>query len=799
MADINERKCMQMFFRILKKDLRRNRAMNVILLVFVLLSAMFVSSSASNILTLLTAQEDYFEMAGMSDYIIITKGIERDELGEAVESTGCADSFIVEPLIFLSEDDATIGGEKIENTPNLCLYSFEESALTYFTLENEPVTSLSRGEILLPSKLRNTLEINVGDVFALTLGETKKEFKVAGFVKDAMFGSTHVSSTRCLIAKSDFDEIYREPLVKEQQRAGAFASVFTADSKSFANAFMKSKISTILVADRGTINSMYVLDLAVSGVLLVVSIGLVLIAIVVLRFTINFTLSREWREIGVMKAVGISNSRIRGLYLVKYLAVSVFGAILGFFAGIPFGTLLLESASENMVIENESMYFVNVICAILVVVAVMGFCWGGTKRIKTLSPVSAVRDGTEGERFSRKSILSLSKSSMRPVAFLALNDILSSVKRYATMIVAFTLCLVFTLVTVNTISTLQSEELLEYFGTIKSDVYLINSGYVDYFEENGRKNMQRDFAEMEGVLEDEGMPGEVVGEIYIFSTLDAGENSFAGMLFQGNGTTVDEYAYSQGSAPQKTDEVAITSMVAEALDISIGDTFTYTDMDEKREVIVTGIFQSMMNMGNGVRLHEDAKINYSQAAGFNAYQIIFDDKCEKEEIERRMARLAEIYPDYRVMTGGEYADYFTGSSAMVAGVRNLLVPVLIIVCMLIAILMERSFIAREQGQIAMLRASGFTKGFVVRWHTLRMAFVLLISTVIGVALSTPVTQLLITPVFNLMGADTISYKINPLEAFVVYPLIFMVSTLVAVFFAAQSTKKITASQTSSIE
>ncbi len=44
-----------MFWRILKKDLKRKRAMNVILLVFIILASMFMSSGVSNIITVMTA------------------------------------------------------------------------------------------------------------------------------------------------------------------------------------------------------------------------------------------------------------------------------------------------------------------------------------------------------------------------------------------------------------------------------------------------------------------------------------------------------------------------------------------------------------------------------------------------------------------------------------------------------------------------------------------------------------------------------------------------------------------------
>ncbi|MBR5513609.1 MAG: hypothetical protein IKV85_06445 [Ruminococcus sp.] len=61
-----------MFLNILKKDLKRKKAMNVILLVFIILATMFVSSSANNILSVTSALDNYFKMANAPNYLVTT-------------------------------------------------------------------------------------------------------------------------------------------------------------------------------------------------------------------------------------------------------------------------------------------------------------------------------------------------------------------------------------------------------------------------------------------------------------------------------------------------------------------------------------------------------------------------------------------------------------------------------------------------------------------------------------------------------------------------------------------------------
>ena len=68
-----------MYLNILKKDLKRKKAMNVILLVFIILATMFVSSSVNNIVSVTTAMDNFFEISNVPDYFLALKGKETSQ------------------------------------------------------------------------------------------------------------------------------------------------------------------------------------------------------------------------------------------------------------------------------------------------------------------------------------------------------------------------------------------------------------------------------------------------------------------------------------------------------------------------------------------------------------------------------------------------------------------------------------------------------------------------------------------------------------------------------------------------
>ena len=58
-----------MFFDILKRDLKRKKTMNVIVLLFVILSLMFISSSVTNLTAVTGSLDSFFDKAGVGDYM----------------------------------------------------------------------------------------------------------------------------------------------------------------------------------------------------------------------------------------------------------------------------------------------------------------------------------------------------------------------------------------------------------------------------------------------------------------------------------------------------------------------------------------------------------------------------------------------------------------------------------------------------------------------------------------------------------------------------------------------------------
>ncbi len=789
-----------MYLNILKKDLKRKRAMNIILLLFIILATMFVSSSVNNIINVTTALDSYFEMADVPDYFAVTMNRNLAvAIDETVSSASAVDRYATENILFLSPDNFIYEDEDIVIDAGTNMVH-SDICMNYFLSDGSVLETVRQGEFYMTESKADALGVDVGDKLTIELNGVSREFVLADKIKDALFGSNQMTFTRYIISGEDFASFLSAENTEEYY-GGTLIYIYSSNIETVLPQIKPLVENSALTMDRAFMKFCYIFDMIVVGVLLVVSILFIVIAFVVLRFTISFTLSEEFREIGVMKAIGIGNFKIRVLYLVKYTGLSVIGAAIGLALSFPFGKMLMSVSSQTIIVGNQSPVLANILCAVLVIAVILLFCYGCTGKVKKLTPIDAVRNGQTGERFRKKSLMSLGRSRLPVTPFLALNDIVSSPRRYSIITLTFFLCLALLLMLSATVSTMNSDSLATAFGWADCDIYLDSKIIAECMLEDGHEKLERHLDKMEQTLAENGIPAKCFQEILFALPVSFGENESNIYIYQGTGSTMDMYEYTAGISPQNTDEIAITRIAADKLNANIGDTVTIKTIDGDKEYIISAFFQSMNMQGSGIRLHSDEYINYVQAqAGINT-QIAFTDHPDSREIKQRVKEIQRIFPDYKnIKTCAEAVADLVGVAGTLDAVKSFVVVLTIVLAALITVLMERSFIAKEQGEIALMKAVGTRNRNVYTYHTLRFLFVGTIAVMIGEIFAMPLTHLCIDPVFKMMGMElAVNYIINPVEMYLIFPGIILAAATVSAFLTSLYTRKIKSSDTANIE
>lgn len=783
-----------MYFRILKKDLKRKKSMNVILLIFIMLAATFIASSANNMISVITALDTYFEMAEVPDYWFSTTDYNSKKRFEEFAHENGYDYKPLD-LIMIDSNEIKLNGSKFEYSGSICISGLKNSIKVFDSSDNE-ITKVKDGEIYITSALFNEerYNFNISSKIQITIGDKTKDFILKGSTKDAEFGSESIGTTRFLVSENDFNYFHDKDTVIMNS-----INVYTDDS-GYLEKFNNLELNTLFNLDKITLKKMYFMDMLIALVMLIVSVCLILISMVILRFTINFTMSEEFREIGVMKAIGIGNRKIRGLYIVKYFAISIVGASIGLVLSIPFGKMMMKDVSKNFIIPNQNNIILNLICAAGTAAVVVLFCYFCTRKIKNFSPIDAIRNGENGERYSRKSIINLKKFRLSPIIFMALNDIFSGLKRFIAMIVIFILGLLLIIIPENTINTLQSDSRITMFNMAECD-HVISQELLFTSNTDYKKVMNDKLDNIKKVLDEHNIEAEIFQEAMFRMTVSFNGKKESSLAFQGLGdVTTDMYAYLEGTAPQNKREIALSKLVADRIGAKIGDTVEVKNGEQIKEYIITATLQSMNNMGEGIRFYQDEELDYSYVSGCFGIQIKYTDSPDNDELDQRKALLREIDPDNKICTPGEYIGYMIGDvSGQIGNIRNLILLVVLCINILVTVLMVKSFIAKEKGELAMLKAIGFNNSSLMAWQTIRIGIILLISIILGTLLSTPLSKLTVEPIFKMMGAISIEFEIVPIKVYLLYPLILLVFTVLAAWITSFQLKKISAYEVSNIE
>lgn len=793
-----------MLLHILKKDLKRKRTMNFILLLFIIMASTFLTSSVNNLITISNAVDYFLEMAKTPDFITVAVGNEGETpIDTFLESCEYVTEYDVMDMHTLIDDEIEITACAL--TPENHLYdkgntvfiaTIPEEFTKVFDETGEALV-LNQGELAIPRLQAEANDLQIGDILTISCEGKSRQFTIKTIIKDAVFGTQSISVKRLFISKEDYDWLYGEAKAVHTLLYGVNCS----DIEAFTKEFNKNNFQVMASVERTLVKMCYVLDMLIAGILIVVGICLILISFLILRFSIVFTLQEDYKEIGIMKAIGIRDIRMKEIYLLKYCVIAAFGAMLGLLASFPFEKLLLSQTMKNLVVADvKSKAQINILCALAIILIVILFCYGSTGKVKKFTAIEAIRNGGNGERYTDKKLLRLHKRKGMPsFIYMACNDVISNRKRYQVMAMIFCIGTLLILLPLKAIHTLQDKNIIRTFGMQTASVFIDTDGMEKYIMEDNNSLLKADLDEIRKTLREHGMEADVWVELEYMIPVYGNdpEEVYSYYTTQQFGKEEDDYDVIEGKIPVLSNEIMVTEVTARELGVGIGDTVYYQYPDREEEFIVTGIYQSMMNMGKGLRLSREAEIEYQYVAIVFSIQADIVSELDEDKLKEQVQ---EIFPNYKIVTCNEYANN------MIGGVREsldalqlLIVSVVIFINIMLTMLTMKTLITRERGEIAMLKSIGFSDKTLKGWQSMRILVVLVVAILSGTLLSGPLSEITITPIFSIMGATSIKLITRPFEAYVVYPLILLAVTGIAAYLCAGMVEKVELKEINTIE
>lgn len=274
----------------------------------------------------------------------------------------------------------------------------------------EKTNKLPDNPIYIPYVLKASANYMLGDDFNLKVAGKTYQYKIAGFIEEMMAGSPTSPNMVFLLHEDDFFQlrnsdngIYKTKMINVKlssiKQAPAFISkVNNYMSSQFPNSALRSSVGLEFVKFART-------GVASIGsyITIVFSILIVFVSLILAHFRIKNSIDSDMKNIGALKALGYTSYQLIASIILQFIILSASGSIVGI--GISY-TLLPNV--RNMFASNSGMVWelnFNLICFILSVLIISlssgSIAFLGSKRIKKLPPITALRGGVLTHSFKK--------------------------------------------------------------------------------------------------------------------------------------------------------------------------------------------------------------------------------------------------------------------------------------------------------------------------------------------------------------------------------------------------------------
>lgn len=762
----------------IKKDFARNKAINIIQWFFIILSAFLMASGAMVINKSFASINKLFAIARPPHFMQMHTGdINQAEIESFAKSLDYVTQWQISEM--LNMDGASIGFVKargdITERINLSDSMMDNGFVTqnkhfdYLLNLNNEIISISDGEIAVPVKYMRSYGLELGDRVIISEDNLYMEFVITDFVRDAQMASSLASSTRFMVSVSDYirlkDNIGRLEYLIEFMLTG------TDMIDSFSREYRKAGLP-----DNGTAVT-YPLFVMVNAlgegikaiIFVLVSLLLIFISVINLRFTILTGIEDDIKEIGTLKALGISHKEIQKLYMTKYKILSLSGCCLACLAAILCSGLFLADMELNYGKQELSLLdlVIPLVAVALVHLIIMYFCRRIFKRIRNITVVQAlIAQDASGRKIRKKKafglkLLRIERNTAIPMnLFLGIRELIINSGAWLLLLLVYALAICIMNIPANLNNTLRSPGFAAYMGSSVSDIR-IDLQLVDDINRKHDEIIRR-------LIADEEIKGFSDYAMCRYKML--AEDRVEEILIECGDYTDFDISFLEGRAPIKQGEIALSVMNARKLSLGLGDRIRLMLENEEESLQVSGIYQDVTNGGY------TAKMIYPYNGKDVVKYTYFIDLKEGIPVEDKADEYAKVFSFAKVIPMEDFLeqtfDIVLEPLSQVAFVANI---VAVFISLLITVLFLKLNITRSCSQIANMKAMGFSNMDIRLQYLFKTGITTLAGILLGIILSDNLGEAMLGGLISAagFGLSIIDFTIQPVQVFLLHP--FMIS------------------------
>lgn len=773
-----------MDIKILKNDIKRNLIGNMALVLFMTFAALLFIISVIIVIQLGASMSAMYEAAKPPHFLQMHKG---ELVQEKIDDFNASFEGLTQgqtlAMINIYGDDITVYGEKTlslsDSRLDISLVK-QNKELDLLLDSNRNRIELHKGQIGIPVILLDSYDIKIGDRIEIQREGVKKSFTVASYVYDAQMNSTLVSSTRILLSDQDFEELFGKIGETEYIIEAYFTdkSLGTDYQTAYENAGLPNKGPAITYSQIVLISALG--DIIMAIIIATVSILLILIALLSVKYTLMAGLEDEVGEIGSMKAIGLPYRDIRNIYYQKYRIIIMLGLALAYLIALGISGTFIGKINKNFANSGISPFTIllPLLICLLIYIAASAYCKRILKKIKELSVTEAlVWESGLGKEKPIKDGLHRNKNIEINLLF-SMREVFYGFKKFNIIFITMFLVSIIIMIPQNLVSSMKHKEFLSYMGTPVSDIMV---------EAESGRGLEMRYAEIQKLIQNDPDIFAVQETKEIRAETKNGDGEWMNLKIDSGLQSGSGLHYLQGKKPLKTDEIAVSKLNADKMEKNVGDQIVLRIGKKEERYFISGIYQDMTDGGMTAKsLHDFSQTEPS------SYQFIIWLKEGKDPVLKAKNWEGKVGEGINIEPTQVFVEQTLG--VLTAQIQRAVsaVSMLALLTMLFpVVLFMKLRLVKDRLSIALMKTIGFTDKDIRKQYIYKVGAVSLPGIFAGVVFSAILGEHLVSIVFSFMnlGVSRIVFLTNPWVSYLALPLIIWLLPCLIVWIISKEIEK----------
>ncbi len=727
--------------RLIRNDCRNNKLVTAAIICFMAVSATLMGLSVLLFGSLLNSIDRLMKTAETPDFLQMHSGeIDISALEAFLASYPGVDKMQISAFLNLENGDLSLGWLSLADNSQdngLCV---QNSSFDYLLDLDGNMIRVSPGDVYVPVCYRDEYSIKIGDLMRIGT----QELTIVGFLRDSQMNSMMASSKRFLVDELDYERFKpmgdEEYLIEYKLREGEDVNAF---STAYGDAGLPNNGPTITLPLIRLMNALS--DGMMILVILLVAVVMLVISILCIRYILLTSLEKDKREIGMMKAVGISRSDIHELYFSKFLILSAIGAVIGELCALLVSIPLCRQM-KDLYGMPENMALIYLLSALGIMTVEGVILLSVHRTLKTTDKLTAV-----------EALYGIGSFEKKKNRFL-----------FIAVIAAAATALI--LIPQNIASTLASPRFVTYMG-IGSSHIRIDIRQTDQADTIARTILNE-------IENDEQTEGAILMETRSYRIMLEDGREYS-LLIENGDHSQYPVSYSEGSQPAEKDEIALSMLNASDLGVGVGDYVTvWMGQNGTYKTVrcrVCGIYSDITNGGKTAKACFENQ-DHSEPPMWSVIYVTLKDPEMVAAWTDKYQGLSQGYDaSIRVTDISQYLNATYGQT--IARIQKASLLTLAASCLVLAVvvlLFIRLTIWQEREDCSLKKALGFISADIRFSYLKKILIYILIGTAAGVFLGVIPGQNLAGMLLGTLGASGFHFIIDPVRTFFVVPALIVV-------------------------